>query len=279
MGCAASGSTGFGGGGSASTNGSGGSASNGTDATSSSSSLGGFSGTSSSATGGPAGPAEVFAESADTLFKLDPNTKEVTTIGQFQGCSSVIDIALDKDGVMYGTTSGGLYLIDKTNATCTLLHKGTYPNSLSFVPAGTVDATDEALVGYQGGTYVRIDKGTGAISTIGHLGSGYSSSGDIVSVNGGGTYLTVTGNGCGDCIVQVDPTTGALINNIGHLGHKQVFGLAFWAGVAYGFDNAGELFQIDLTTAATTVIPIPNAPSGLSFYGAGSTTSAPVNPG
>ena len=56
----------------------------------------------------------------------------------------------------------------------------TYPNSLSFVPKGTVDPNVEALVGYNGGTYVRIDTVTGAVTSIGNLGSGYSSSGDIV---------------------------------------------------------------------------------------------------
>ncbi len=227
----------------------------------------------------PAPPAEVFGQSGSTLYKLDPTTKQVTVVGDFSGCGgSVIDIALDKDGKMYGTTFGGVYRIDKTTASCAHIASGSYPNSLSFVPIGTLDPNVEALVGFVGATYVRIDTTTGTVTNVGSLGGGYSSSGDVVSVIGGGTYLTVTGNGCGDCIVEVDPKTGALKKMIGPVGHASVFGLAFWGGSAYGFDDAGELFQIDLTTGKSTTIPIPNAPSGLSFYGAGSTTSAPLTP-
>ena len=227
---------------------------------------------------GPPVNAEVYAHSPDTLYRLDPITKKMTTGGLFAGCSTVIDIALDKNGAMFGTSFGGLYKIDKSNAVCTLVANGAYPNSLSFVPAGTVDPVNEALVGYNGTTYVRMDTTTGAVTTIGDLGNaGYASSGDLVSLIGGSSYLTVNGNGCGDCLVEINPTTGALIKKIGPLGHASVYGLADWAGVAYGFDASGTLFQIDVTTAATVDIPIPNAPANLVFYGAGSTTAAPLH--
>jgi hypothetical protein len=229
---------------------------------------------------GGAAPAvsEVFAHSASVLYRLDPDTKSVTTIGPFQDCSGVIDIAIDKNGVMFATTFGGLYKVDKTNAKCTHIADGNYPNSLSFVPQGTVDPNAEALVGYTGSTYVRIDTTTGQVTTIGAINGGYFSSGDIVSVIGGGTYLTVTGNGCADCIIEVDPKTGDMKKMIGPLGHSRVYGLAFWGGFAYGFDDFGELFQIDLTNGSSTNIPMPNPPPNLSFYGAGSTTAAPIKP-
>jgi hypothetical protein len=234
-----------------------------------------------SGTGASAANADVYGQSATTLYKLDPITKVVTTVGDFQGCDTVIDIALDKDDNMYATTPGGVWTVDKTTAVCTLIASGAYPNSLSFVPAGTLDPNAEALVGYDGSQYVRIDTTTGVVTDVGNQSLGdFASSGDIVSVIGGGTYLTVNGPGCetSDCIVEVDPKTGALVKNIGPVGHGEVFGLAFWGGSAYGFDNAGELFEIDLTNGMSTTIPIPNAPPGLSFYGAGSTTSAPLKP-
>lgn len=236
-------------------------------------------GTGGAGGGGGTDVAEVFAQTASVLYKLDPTTKVVTTVGAFNGCNGqVIDIALDKDGVMFGTTFGGIFKIDKATATCTHIADGGYPNSLSFVPKGTVDSNVEALVGYLGATYVRMDTTTGAITQIGNLGGGYTSSGDVVSVIGGGTYLTVNGNGCGDCIVEVDPKTGALKHLIGALGHANVYGLAFWGGAAYGFDDGGEVFQIDLTNGMSTVIPTPNSPPGLAWYGAGSTTAAPLTP-
>ncbi len=168
--------------------------------------------------GGPTPPlnAEVYAHSPNTLYRLDPITKVMTTVGVFGGCSTVIDIALDKNGVMYGTGFGELYKIDKSTAACTLVANGSYPNSLSFVPAGTVDPVNEALVGYVGASYVRINTSNGAVTTIGNLGiAGYASSGDLVSLIGGSSYLTVTGPACGDCLVEINPTTGALLNKIG----------------------------------------------------------------
>jgi hypothetical protein len=237
--------------------------------------------------GGPMGPAEVFGHSPDTLYKLDPVTKVVTLVAPFQGCdtstNAVIDLALDKDGSMYVTTFGGFYKVDKTTAVCTHLADGpSYPTSLTFVPKGTVDQNVEALVGYELSSYVRIDPITGVISTIGSLGTqGYYSSGDIVSVIGGGTYLTVQGGpeNCDDCLIEVDPTTGAFVKMIAqNLGHADVYGIAFWGGTVYGFDDSGHLFAIDITNGTHTDIPIPNTPPGLFWFGAGSTTSAPLTP-
>jgi hypothetical protein len=232
--------------------------------------------------GGPVlKPGEVFGHSADVLYKLEPYSKQVTVIGSFQDCSSIIDLAIDKDSNIIGASFNSLYWIDKTNAKCTLISNGSYPNSLSFVPAGTLDPNNEVLVGYQGSTYVRISTTTGQIAQIGSIGNGFSSSGDIVSVQGGGTYLTVNGNGCGDCLIEVNPKTGALVKNWGPTGYGSVFGIAFWAGSVYGFTDGGQLFEMTFVNGQLVVsgaIPIPNAPSGLSFWGAGSTTIAPSEP-
>lgn len=234
------------------------------------------------AAGGGDTVAEVFAHSPNQLYKLDPKTKAITVVGTLDCGGSVIDIALDKSGQMYGTTFGSLVKIDKATAKCAVVANGSYPNSLSFVPSGTVDPNVEALVGYDGSSYVRIDPQSGSVTTIGQLSKGYTSSGDIVSVIGGGTYLTVKGGPsfCGDCLVEVNPKTGDVVKEWGSVGHADVFGLAFWGGSAYGFDDGGEVFQIDFgaSTVTTTPIPVPNPPPGLEFYGAGSSTSAPVHP-
>ena len=133
----------------------------------------------------------------------------------------------------------------------------------------------------------RVDPATGALTQIGLLnnaasgGTHWISSGDVVSIKDGGTYLTVkaqNGNtdSRGDRIVEVDPKTCGLVRIIGATGMDDVLGLGYWGGVAYGFTLAGRLIQIDLMTGAGTVIPIPNAPSDLSFLGAGTTTVAPT---
>lgn len=233
--------------------------------------------------------AEVYAHSPDTLYRLDPLTKETKAVGKFGGCKDqVIDLAIDKTGQVFVTTFTSLERVDPVTAKCTLIAGGTtgsFPNSLSFVPAGTVSPTEETLVGYQtsagGDAYVRIDTKTGKITSLpGGLPDGYASSGDIVSVIGGGTYLTIKGpsgqyGNCADCLVEVDPKTGNVVKKIAPLKFGSVFGLAFWAGVTYGFTSQGQLFSVDLKTVTATELTIPNKPAGLKFWGAGSTTCAP----
>jgi hypothetical protein len=223
---------------------------------------------------------EVWSQSLETLFKVDPATKKVTVVGTFSGCGAVLDIALDANSNMFATSDGGLFRVDLATAACTKIADGTYPNSLSFVPKGTVDPNAEALVGYQDNNdYIRIDTTTGAIATVGSLGNvAYHSSGDIVSVIGGPTYLSVQGDSCDDCLVEVNPATGAVVKEWGSLGRPDVYGLAFWAGSVYGFDDGGDLFEVTFSgdRLTATDVPIPDKAQDLQFAGAGSTTSAPV---
>jgi hypothetical protein len=225
--------------------------------------------------------AEVFGHSGSVLFRLDPETLDVEEVGSFDGCNdgAVIDIALDSESNMFGVSYNSLYEIDRVTARCDLIANGSYPTSLSFVPEDTVVAGREGLVGFLGNRYVRIDTEDGTVSDIAQLTDGLQSSGDVVSVKNGGTYLTVFGPGCedNDCIIQFNPSNGLVLRNYGAIPYDQVFGLAFWAGKAYGFARNGEVFEVEFDddTVTTTAIPVPNAPAGLEFFGAGSTTSAP----
>jgi hypothetical protein len=223
---------------------------------------------------------EVFGQSDDMLFRVDTLTHDVQKVGYFQGCTHVADIALDADSNMYASTGAGLYLIETNTGRCSLVKTGAFPNSLSFVPAGTLDFGSETLVGYQGGDYVKIDTKTGTVTKIGSLGGGFDSSGDIVSAKGGKTFVSVKGPNCADCLIEVDPKTGAAAKNWGPIGKPDVFGLAFWAGDVYAFTNTGDLLLVTFNGDAitSTPIPIPNAPPGLAFRGAGSSTSAPIGP-
>ncbi len=226
---------------------------------------------------------EVFGHSAKTLYKLEPKTNAVTIVGDFKGCKDVTDIALDEKSTLYAVSYEVMYTVDKTTAACTPLHTGKYPNSLSFVPKGTLDPNEEALVGYDGSDYIRISLQDGSRTVIGKLGADKDkliSSGDIASVKGGATYLTVKGGSCTtyDCLVEVDPKTGKMLKNWGPIEHKNVFGLSFWGGKVYGFDDGGNVFEVVFGSnkAVTSTIPIPQKPATLSFWGAGSSTSAPL---
>jgi len=226
----------------------------------------------------PSGAGEVFGHSENTLYRVDTVTRSVTQVGVFEGCTYVADIALDESSNIYASTGAELFYVETNTAHCTRIAAGTFPNSLSFVPAGTVEPDREALVGFQGGDYVKIDPHSGAVTKIGEIGSGLQSSGDIVSAKGGKTFVTVKGKDCADCLVEIDPATGALTKNWGPIGKADVFGLAFWAGDLYGFTNAGELILITLDTGALQMQPIPVTDAPAKFWGAGSTTSAPIGP-
>src|SRR5512143_3352357 len=85
----------------------------------------------------------VFGHSPDTLYTFDVTTNNVALVGAFSGCTQstltqVIDLAIDSQMNAYATTFDGIYSVDLTNAQCTLVKAGSYPNSLSFVPAGTL---------------------------------------------------------------------------------------------------------------------------------------------
>jgi hypothetical protein len=233
--------------------------------------------------GGFSGTPEVFGHSRTTLYKLNPESKAVGVVGPFVGCTNIEDIALDAQSNLFGTSDEGLFEIDKVSGDCTLVAPGEYPNSLSFVPAGTLDPDEEALVGFLDDQYVRIDIDTGNILEIGSpWNNDLVSSGDIVSVKDGPTYLTVkdapnTPMSCRDCLVEINPNSGVIIEEFGPLGFDRVFGTAFWAGSVYGFTNDGELFEIVIENGSLVTTPI-DLPDGLSFWGAGSTTSAPPVP-
>lgn len=222
---------------------------------------------------------EVFGHSDNALYRVDTNTRAVSEVGYFVGCSHVADIALDSRSNMYASTGSELFLIENNTGRCTRIASGSLPNSLSFVPAGTL-GDGEVLVGYVGADYVRIDPKTGTTEKIGELGAGFSSSGDLVATKDGKAYLTVKGPDCADCLVEIDPKTGAMTTNLGSLGAADAFGLAYWGGELYAFTDAGEVLLVTLANGKveTKSLPIPNAPAGLAFRGAGSTTSAPVGP-
>ena len=226
----------------------------------------------------PSGAGEVFGHSESTLYRVDTVTRSVTEVGVFQGCTYVADIALDESSNIYASTGSELFLVETNTARCTRIAGGTFPNSLSFVPAGTVESDREALVGFQGGAYVKIDPKTGVVTKLGEIGDGLQSSGDVVSAKGGKTFVTVKGKDCADCLVEIDPATGRSKVNWGPIGKPDVFGLAFWAGELYAFTNAGELLLLTLDTGKLVATPIAIANAPKKFWGAGSTTSAPTGP-
>ena len=254
----------------------------------------------------PGGPGRVYAHTTDALYLYEPVGHTLKKIGAFTfdkpGTESqIIDIAVDRTGNMYATTFSNFFSVDTATASCTWIATTAplvdFPNSLSFVPAGTVDPGKETLVGYASNgdnvavTYVKIDTTTGVMTTLGDMnasltGPQYRSSGDIISLiqDQNRTYATVKlqvdGGASGtDLLAEVDPTDGHLKRIIGDTQQTNLFGFGYWAGKGYGFSDTGRIVEIDMTSGKSSVLLtlMDDAGTPLPWYGAGVTTQAPIH--
>lgn len=234
--------------------------------------------------GPPAVEAVVYAHSSDELYRVNPDTLQVTLVGPFQWPSGtsgeqMTDIAVDKDGKITGISFGAVYSVDPNTAACTFLSyldRGGL-NGLSWVPVGVIDGTEEVLVGAGlDGEFLRIDPLTGAQTSIGTYGGGLVSSGDIVSVEGFGTVATVKmfSSDNNDYLARVDPATGQVTQLIGQTGVNDIWGLGFWKGKVYGFAATNQFVLIDVTTGTASVVEV----GPVNWWGAGVTTRAPIIP-
>jgi hypothetical protein len=221
----------------------------------------------------------VYAHSGSDLFSVDPMTLQFSRVGPFlipgaqpKYLNDVTDIAIDRDGRIVGTTFDRLLEIDGKTAECkpiATLPPGRSFNGLSWI---RTDSGEERLLAttLDGGVF-RIDPATGAATTVGQLGAGLRSSGDLVSVASYGTLVTVAGPGS-DRLARIDPATGTA-TIIGDTGFQKVWGLGFWGDRVFGFTNTGQFILIDPKTGAGMLV---EAMPAYPFWGAGVTTSVPV---
>jgi hypothetical protein len=227
----------------------------------------------------PPGQTFVYAHTSSELYKVDPDTLAVTLVGTFafdSGTDQITDIAIDKDGLMIGISFGSVYRIDPSNATGTRLSNGLSGlfNGMSFVPAEALGQTgDDVLVATRNsdGVVWRIDPMTGATTMIGNMG-GFSSSGDLVSVQQLGTLQTAD-NGIGaDRLVRLAPGSFQATPIGTDIGFSDIWGIAFWKDKVFGFTESGQFITIDPTTGVGTLVQ----GNGPNWWGAAVTTLAPV---
>lgn len=269
---------------------------------SSSSSSGSSSGSSGDAGADAAKPGpvyDVYASTIDTLFGFDPKTSTLKTIAKYPCLNPgepMLDIAVSTTGAMYGVSYNRFFSIDRTTATCTslVIAGGIYPNSLAFVPAGTVDAAKEALVGYRWNSaasnntelYTRIDTVSGNVIDLGNLNPPgattiYQVSGDLFSLGKDGkkTFVTVRpapeNPADMDLLAEVDPKTGTILRIVGPIGRAHLYGVGYWAGKGYGFAESGEVVSIDMLTGAATTVTTGAAGA---WYGGAVSADAPLGP-
>jgi hypothetical protein len=225
----------------------------------------------------------VYAHSGSTLFGIDPETLAFNNIGPFvlvdngrmSFIGNVTDIAVDREGRIVGTTFTNLLSIDPRNANCTTIARlppGHAFNGLSWVRAG--QANERLLATAVDGTVYEINPMTGDAQSVGRLGMGLGSSGDLVSVEGYGTLVTVKGNSptAPDQLATIDPATG-VATVIGPTGFQKIWGLGFWKNKVFGFTQTGQFVLIDPKTGAAMLV---QGNAGHPFWGAGVTTAVPV---
>jgi hypothetical protein len=221
----------------------------------------------------------VYAQTATTLYRVDPDTLAIDQVGDFtftSGRDDITDIAIDKSGLMIGISFGAVYRIDTNTAAATLLSddlQGNF-NGLSFVPADQLGQTgDDVLVATRNsdGVVFRVDPQTGAASPIGDM-AGFASSGDLVSVAMLGTLQTADNGFDADRLVRLAPQSFQAQPIGSTIGFSDIWGIAYWKDRVFGFTKYGEFVTIDPSTGQGTLVQ----GNGPAWWGAAVTTLAPV---
>jgi len=226
----------------------------------------------------------VYAHTADSLYAIDPRSFTVTRVGDFiwpDGPSQMTDLAINATGEAWGITFTSLYRVDLATARCTFVapFAGAQFNGLSFIPGGELEPGEVLVAANRNGAYVRVDPATGAIRQLGLYGADTGSSGDLVSVAGGGTFATIVDLNVGlgeepvEYLARIDPTNGRA-TRIGPTGVSRTWGVGYWRSRVYGFTEGGAVVTLDITTGRATEV----ARNNVAWWGAAVTTIAPVAP-
>ncbi|MFK7987947.1 MAG: hypothetical protein AB8I08_18150 [Sandaracinaceae bacterium] len=233
----------------------------------------------------------IYAHSRNTLFTFSPFTNMVNEVGPFddgteESQPEMLDLAVDADGVVFTCSFDSLFRVDPETAAITKIGDFEIGDeslfALSFLHESESPDSTQMLIGAtNAGAYYQIDRDNAATEFLGQYPEGYASSGDIVSVEGLGTYATLRQDGvAADVLARITFSSdgSSSVRVIGEIREgttdfTQIFGLGYWGRNVYGFTNTGQLIRIDRTTGAATTA---SAATGTDqFWGAGVTTQAP----
>jgi hypothetical protein len=263
----------------------------------------------------------LYAHTDTTLYQLDPDnlSAPLALIGDFdciggygrQSASSMTDLAVTKDGRLFGVSEGAAYPLTiqgglvHCEATWNLPQTKFY--GLTVAPEGVL-GPNEVLIGAdgQGGIY-EIDQNSGTPTQVGTLGTDprsgqpWALSGDVVFLSNGGnplgfaTVRTCSGGGsCSstDSLIEVDVPSihpgsqsvmkrvlGAVVrgswctNPASPSSFGSMFGVAAYKDKVFGFSREGDLVEIHNDDGSGCLV---STQPTLKFAGAGVTTSAPI---
>lgn len=200
----------------------------------------------------------IYVQSATALSWLDPDDPVSVYIGEFRfpegPDGQVVDIAIDRFGVMYAIASAVLHACDPATAVCWAL--GDLPaNSLAMLPLGTIEADDDTLVALAGSTWV-LGRLRGPELSLDEVASvaPYESRGDIATAANGLTVFTSPGV-AGDRVVAIDPALGVVLGEVTTIPESTGFyGAAAARGSIWLFDQLGTMWIMDPTTGASAVV-------------------------
>lgn len=235
----------------------------------------------------------IYAHSSGTLFSFSPVSNTVTSIGRFADATGanadpMVDLAVNSDQEVFTSSATDLFRVDVTTAMVTSVGAfdvtaGEQFYALTFLARGELHADRETLIGATNmGAYYEIDPTNAHTTFLGQYPDGWLSSGDLVSVQGLGTFATIRHDtDTHDTLARITfASSGASTITVvgpiveGATEYNHIFGLAYWGRTVYGFSSTGQLIAIDRDTGAGT-LATPDTGTG-QFWGAGVTTIAPV---
>jgi hypothetical protein len=202
--------------------------------------------------GVPPAAEPVYIQTGSTLYSYDPTANRAVRVGDFRDdrgpIELMVDIAIDRDGTMYGGVSehvgegnyeNRIYLINPETAFCTYLFEfDDQLNGMAFLDDGRLVIAGERV------TVIDPQDGQPLVSWPST--DQYETSGDVVGLPDGKLYWTVRGADPGDAdrVVRIDPATG-MTRVIGDASLAGIFGLGYADGVLFGFTSRGEVVRLD----------------------------------
>lgn len=233
----------------------------------------------------------IYAHSPDTLYTFSPFSNTVEEVGAFTtpdgDVVEMLDLAVDSEGVVLTSSQDRLWRVDPETAEVTEIGEFDLRDeqlfALSFLtPSESPDGTEMLVGATNEGAYYEVDRDSAATWLLGQYPEGWASSGDIVSIEGLGTFATLKRmDFSSDVLARIlfasdGSSTVTVVGAIRKApdDFRQIFGLGFWGRDMFGFSNAGQLIRIDPHTGRGEVV---TADTGANrFWGAGVTTRAPV---
>lgn len=205
-----------------------------------------------------------YANTRDTLYKIDPFAKTATRVGSAPGLQ---DIDTHPDGTLFGVKHDGLYRYDVWGDHW-IEHGYGFDNEIGDTNGLAIDQDGTGFITANDRIY-SADLDTGLASFVGQTGNFYSS-GDCVVDKGNTLYMTSKAEGQMDTLVEISRQTGAgtPVGEFGAIGYEKIYALTAAWGTLYGLNSSGQLIEINQRDGVGTLL---HTFEGKSFWGAAST--------